>query len=266
MTHTGNIQKMEGKLTNVVNYYLPIGNQKLDMNSLIGKEIELSFDGEINCVHCGKRTRKSYAQGHCYPCMIKLPQTDACIMRPELCMAHKGVSRDMDWAENNCLKPHYVYLAISSGLKVGVTRESQIPTRWIDQGAIKGIILAKTPNRNTAGRIEVSLKQHFSDKTNWRNMLANKIDTSIDLVNEKENAIEVLDMEFEEFVSENDNIIEINYPVLDYPEKVKSIGFDKYQEIKKTLKGIKGQYLIFDDDTVLNIRKHTGYNITIKTN
>jgi len=265
MNYTGNILKMESQIINgLVNYTLSIGSAFVNMNELIGKELYFSYSGQINCIYCGRKTKKSYAQGYCYPCMISLPQTDQCIMRPELCQAHIGISRDMEWSKYHCLTSHFVYLAVSSGLKVGVTRESQIPTRWIDQGAVKGIILAKTPNRNTAGRIEVFLKQFLADKTNWRKMLTNNIDTSIDLQQEKSKVKKLLLQEFQEFIYDDDTIYEINYPVIEYPQKIKSISFDKFPDFGKKLIGIKGQYLIFDDNTVLNIRKHNGYYIDIR--
>ncbi len=129
MELTGNIRKMKTFLDrNLVNgresvqYSLPIGNEFQNMNEHIGKTVGLSFQGEINCIYCGRNTKTSFADGYCYPCFTSLPQTDTCIIRPELCEAHKGISRDMEWSEKNCLQDHFVYLAISSGLKVGVTK------------------------------------------------------------------------------------------------------------------------------------------------
>ena len=265
MDYSGNILKMGSQIIDgTVNYTLSIGSAFVDINKLIGKTLGFSYSGQINCIYCGRKTKKSYAQGYCYPCMISLPQTDQCILHPELCQAHLGISRDMEWSKHNCLTNHFVYLAISSGLKVGVTRESQIPTRWIDQGAIKGVILAKTPNRNTAGRIEVFLKDYLADKTDWRKMLTGKIDNSIDLLSEKQKAKKLLAQDFKEFVYNDDTVYEINYPLNKYPDKIKSIGFDKNPDFEKKLIGIKGQYLIFDDNTALNIRKHNGYFIDIK--
>jgi len=233
------------------------------MNDLIGKELTLSFDGTINCVSCGRKTRSSFAQGYCFPCFQTLPETDDCILRPEMCRAHEGISRDMEWSEQHCLQDHYVYLALSSAVKVGITRDTQIPTRWIDQGAWKAIRLAKVPNRNTAGRLEVALKKHLSDKTNWRHMLANNIAREIDLLKEKERIIQLIPSAFKDFISPENEITELAFPVNQYPEKVKSIGFDKVPEYKGQLIGIKGQYLLFADDTVINIRKHGGYKINL---
>lgn len=246
-----------------VQYTLPIGSEFQNMNEQIGKTIGLSFLGEIHCIYCGRKTKTSFAQGYCYPCFTSLPQTDACIIRPELCEAHKGISRDMEWSEKNCLQDHFVYLAISSGLKVGVTKSSNLPTRWIDQGAWKAIRLAKTPNRYLAGIIEVELKKIFQDRTNWREMLKNEIDKSIDLQMAKNQAIEFLPDLMKNYVTMDNEEIEINYPVQVYPEKVKSINLDKNPDFRGSLVGIKGQYLIFEGGHVINIRKYAGYLIRL---
>jgi hypothetical protein len=258
----GTIMKMEVKLSDPVQYELPIGDDMLPMNNLIGDYIVLKHTDEIFCISCGRKTGKSFSQGFCYPCFLNAPETSECIFRPELCEAHEGISRDMNWAEQHCLQDHYVYLAISSGDKVGVTRSSQIPTRWIDQGAWKAIKLAKTPNRYTAGLIEVALKEHISDKTHWQRMLKNLRSENVDLLERKKEMVTHLSPELQTY--EDDNIVEINYPVNEYPTKVKSVGFDKCPEIAGRLWGIKGQYLIFDDGTVLNMRKHTGYMVELE--
>ena len=260
----GVISKMKSQYANPIQYHLPIGDELMDMNALIGKEIKLEFLGEIHCVSCGKITKKSFAQGYCYPCFISVPETSECILRPELCQAHEGISRDMKWSESHCLQNHFVYLAVSSGLKVGVTRSTQVPTRWIDQGAWKAIKLAQTPNRYLAGKIEVALKEYMSDKTSWQKMLKNDIAQDIDLEDEKQKAWELLDEDLQQYIVDDDEIMEITYPVEKYPVKVKSLGFDKMPEITGKLIGIKGQYLIFDNNTVLNMRKHTGYMINIE--
>ena len=264
MSIQGIISKMKSHYENPIQYHLPVGDELVDMNKLIGKEIELEFSGEIHCVSCGKITNKSFAQGYCYPCFVSVPETSECILRPELCRAHEGVSRDMKWSENHCLLDHYVYLAVSSGLKVGVTRATQVPTRWIDQGAWKAIKLAKTPNRYLAGEIEVVIKAYMSDKTSWQKMLKNDIAQDIDLEDEKQKSWELLDEELQQYIVDDDEIMEIHYPVDIYPKKVKSLNFDKNPVIKAKLAGIKGQYFIFEDNSVLNIRRHTGYKVKIK--
>jgi hypothetical protein len=264
MRYNGTLLKMETKLVNPIEYELPIGDELIYMNPLIGKYIALKWLKEIYCVACGRKTNKSFAQGFCYPCFLNAPETSECIFRPELCRAQDGIARDMEWAENHCLQDHIVYLAISSGIKVGVTRSGQIPTRWIDQGAWQAIKLAKTPNRYTAGLIEVALKEHISDRTNWQRMLKNQLIEGVDLTIAKKNMIAHLPSDLQNYISEEDNITEINYPVNEYPEKVKSLSFDKLGEIAGRLWGVKGQYLIFDDGTVVNMRKHTGYMVELE--
>jgi len=264
MNYSGTLLKMKTDLKNPVTYNLPIGDDLVLMNDLIGKYLVFDWQNEIYCISCGRKTNKSFAQGHCYPCFINNPETSECILRPELCEAQNGIARDIKWAEKHCLRDHYVYLAISSGVKVGVTRSSQIPTRWVDQGAWKAIKLAKTPNRYLAGLIEVKLKEYVSDRTHWQKMLKNQLIEGVNLLDKKDEMINNLSEDLKKYKSSNDEIIEINYPVNEYPVKVKSVGFDKIKEIAGRLWGIKGQYLIFDDGVVLNIRKHTGYLINFE--
>ncbi|MBU8893003.1 MAG: DUF2797 domain-containing protein [Bacteroidales bacterium] len=260
----GSLHKMTTEFNNPVDYYLVLGDQKIHMNDLIGQHISITYLNEINCIRCGRKTNKSFHQGYCFPCFRTAPETDNCILRPEMCRAHEGISRDMEWSKDHCLQDHIVYLAISSGLKVGVTRLAQVPVRWIDQGACYAIKIARVPNRNTAGLLEVNLKKHFADKTNWRNMLTNKIDDEVNLPEQKIRAKELVKKEFVKYFIEDDEIIEINYPVLEYPEKVNSFSFDKENSVRGKLMGIKGQYLIFDEGRVLNIRKHNGYSVELE--
>lgn len=259
MKYLGNITKMKSVLSNSVEYFLPIGENKIEMNSLLGNEIKISWTGEINCVKCGKATKTSFFQGFCYNCFQISPETAPCILNPELCEAHLGISRDMEWAQNNCLQDHFVYLSLTSGLKVGVTRASQIPTRWIDQGAVKAIKIAKTPNRNLAGLIEVDLKQYFSDKTAFQKMLKTENVLDINLKTEKNNASELLRPDLSQYLIPESEIVEIKYPILKYPTQIISFNLDKEKSITGNLMGIKGQYLIFSNGNVLNIRKYSGY-------
>ena len=247
-----------------VRYFLPIGDELPEISELIGENIQLSFGGDIFCISCGNKTNKSFAQGFCYNCFMSAPEAAECIIRPELCLAHEGKGRDIEWEKEHHLQEHFVYLAIASGIKVGVTRSTQIPTRWIDQGASRAILLAKTPNRYLSGVIEVALKGHISDKTNWRRMLKNEI-ADYDLNEEKEKMKNLLPDELVQYVEfEDSDITQIEYPVDEFPDKVKSVGFDKLPEISGVLNGIKGQYLLLDDDRVLNIRKHTGYVLKLE--
>jgi hypothetical protein len=257
------IEKMITTYGEVVSYKLHNGEKEaIDMNALIGGPLAMRFIGKSQCMCCDKFVKKLFAQGCCYDCFINSPEASPCIISPELCEGHLGKGRDVEWEKAHHVQPHTVYLAVASALKVGVTRDSQIPTRWIDQGASFAIRLAETPYRKIAGDIEVALKGTLSDKTNWQAMLKNEI-ADVDLVEEKWKAGELLPMDLAEYMSENDEIVSINYPVREFPTKVTSVGFDKQPQISGTLMGIKGQYLIFDGGRVLNIRKWEGYCIEL---
>ena len=265
--YTGNLKKMNfefEKNSEILkpNYFLNFNEGVLAFNNVIGKRLRLEYTGIIVCSACGKVTKKSYGQGYCYPCFISIPQTEECVLRPELCQAHLGIARNMEYAKENCLVDQYVYLALSGGLKVGVTRYHQVPTRWVDQGAVFAIKVATTPNRYNAGLVEVALKKVFADKTNWRKMLTGN-DEELDLISKKRVALEAIKNITAEFNETDDSIYRINYPIEQFPAKVNSVSFEKQQVIEGTLLGIKGQYLIFDDERVFNVRTHTGYEVRI---
>jgi hypothetical protein len=238
----------------------------VSINQRIDKEIEIRFLEKIFCIKCGRKTSKSFGQGFCYPCFISAPETEDCVLRPELCRAHEDVARDMSFAKEHCLIDHFVYLAWTGGLKVGVTRHHQIPTRWIDQGATRAIIVCRTPNRYTAGQIEVELKKIFADKTNWQAMLKGMDDQLLKLMNEKSKALEFINGKIFSYIPVSDSEFQIEYPIIEYPLKVKSHNFDKELVFQGILKGIKGQYLILENGTVLNIRNHSGYMVEIQHN
>jgi hypothetical protein len=264
MKYSGNLGKMHVQHTDPITYDLELGEQALRINDVIGKQIRLSFAGRINCVNCGKITKKAFGEGYCYPCFISAPSNAECVIRPELCEGHLGKGRDPEWEEAKHNQPHVVYLALTSGVKVGVTREANIPDRWIDQGAWKVIRLAETPYRRLAGEIEVFLKEFVTDKTNWQRMLKNEMDTEADLLAEKESLLNELPEELGQYYSENDEVLEFNYPIAHYPKKVTSLNFDKTPEIAGQLEGIRGQYLIFASGEVLNIRKFSGYWVDVE--
>ena len=258
MQMQGRILKMKTELKSPVQYHLPMGDQLLDMNQWIGKHIQFSFNGDIFCLDCGVKTKKSFNQGFCYPCFQNSPMSAECIIKPELCRAHIGEGRDMEWEREHHLKDHYVYLAVSSGVKVGITRDTQVPTRWIDQGASYAVPIAKTPNRYLCGVIEVSLKDYLSDRTAWQRMLKNEI-AHVDLAEKRDEIIRLIPEECQEYVLRDEEILNIEFPVNEYPTKVKSLSFDKTPLIEGRLVGIKGQYLLFDGGQVLNMRKHQAY-------
>lgn len=263
----GNIEKMHNQLDETVSYTLPIGEARVDMNPLIGKPIKIEYTGTINCINCGAKTKKSYSQGYCYPCMMRLAACDMCIVKPETCHFDEGTCREPEWAMSHCMQPHYVYLANSSGVKVGITRETQIPTRWIDQGAVQALPIAIGQSRFQVGLMEVALKQFVNDKTDWRKMLKNLVEeVDLTLIRDEifskcQNEIDAINERFGKGSIElltDENPVEINYPVTQYPEKVKSLNLDKVPIAEGVLQGIKGQYLILDTG-VLNVRKYTGY-------
>ena len=253
------IKKMETSLADVVQYSLEINGEKHVMNDLIGSQIKLIWNGEVICM-CGKRDTKFYRSGFCYTCYWEAPQASQSIFKPELCTAHLDIEeRDLVWERNFQLAPHYVYLANSSGIKVGITRESQGVVRWMDQGASQAIILAKVPNRRFSGDIEVAIKQFVADKTNWRKMLAG-IPEHIDMVQMKNELSAHVPDELKQYVLDDNTVTEISYPVLEYPKKISSLKLsEKTPVIEGELKGIKGQYLLLDGGRVFNVRAHEGF-------
>jgi hypothetical protein len=263
MKYTAILNKMPVEYTDPVSYFLSTDQSLLPMNTIIGKRLEIEYTGEIICIRCNRKTNKSFGQGYCYPCFISAPETEECVLRPELCKAHLGIARDIQYARAHCLSDHFVYLAATPEIKVGITRSSQIPIRWIDQGASFAIKIAKTKNRYQAGLIEVELKKHIPDKTNWRKMLTNSITETPDFNNILSKIKTVLSPELQNYLLSDERHVEINYPVLSYPVKAKPVNLEKTLTFFGILKGIKGQYLIIENDDVINIRSHSGYRVNI---
>ena len=263
MTYEGVLNKMQTQFETPIQYFLIFQDSFLNVNQLLNKNIEINFVG-YQCLNCGKK-KKIFRQGFCYDCFYSSPAVGDWIMKPELSTAHLGIQdRDLAYEERVQLQPHIVYLALSSEVKVGVTRKTQVPTRWIDQGAEKAISIVEVPNRYLAGITEVALKNHFADKTNWRKMLTNDI-VFTDLIIEREKLQPLLPNEVQEYFHlEKNDLYEMNYPVLEYPSKIKSLSLDKTPNYKGKLIGIKGQYLIFEDGTVFNIRSNEGYIVRIE--
>jgi len=262
MQALGLLDKMTTLYINPVQYFLQLGNDKVEVNPLIGQKIKLQWTGKIFCTICGRKTNKSFGEGLCYPCFDNAPENSECIIRPELCEAHNGKGRNPEWEHKHHNVTHYVYLALTNSVKVGVTRGDQIPTRWIDQGARKGIILAEVPYRQLAGLIEVELKKHLSDKTNWQRMLKDET-ADIDLIPEKERIRGLLPENLQQYVSTHSEIVHLQYPVNAYPAKVTSLSFEKMPSIEMTLTGVRGQYFIFEGGNVFNVRKNSGYEVEL---
>jgi len=259
MNIEGHSRKMTVALGDPIQYELRLGDHTVALNPYIGQTIKLSYLGRIECIACGRKTSKSFAQGFCYPCMMNSPQNSECIIRPELCRGHLGEGRDPEWEAENHVCEHFVYLAASSQIKVGVTRGDQIPTRWVDQGASAASILASTPHRCAAGELEVALKAAFTDRTSWQKMLKNDVMEEPDWAEAFQQAKDCVPDTHQKYLKDDLQVQSLQYPVHSYPTKVKSQSFDKVDTIEGQLNGIKGQYLLLDGDRVLNIRKHNGY-------
>ncbi|NCP65732.1 MAG: DUF2797 domain-containing protein [Paraglaciecola sp.] len=273
--YAGNIRKMKvsAHMHQPARYQLPIGEQLIDMNTLLGREISLSYAGDIHCVHCGNKTKSSFNQGYCYRCMTTLAQCDTCIMRPELCHYDQGTCREPAWGEANCMQDHFVYLANTGTIKVGITRHVSdgISSRWLDQGATQALAIMRVQSRLISGLVESALKSHIADKTNWRTMLTSHPQEA-DLVSLQASLLTKIDEELSAITDEygfaainilSNQAVNIHYPVTAYPKKVKSINLDKEGGFSGELQGIKGQYLLLDGDRVINLRKYAGYALRI---
>ncbi len=265
----GYVEKMRTQLDHPVQYTLPLSEQMLGLNPFIGRVITLRFTGKIRCVHCHRAIKKSFNQGYCYPCFTTLAQCDLCIMKPETCHYAAGTCREPEWAERFCFQPHIVYLAHSSGVKVGITRQSQLPTRWIDQGATQALPIFKVQSRHLSGLLEVAFAQHVSDKTNWQQMLKNNTQPC-DLPAKRDELMRLCASDIADYRQRfgehaldflaDEALVNIAFPVESYPVKIKSFNLDKQAEVSGVLCGIKGQYLLLDTG-VINIRKFSGYEL-----
>ncbi len=263
MCNRGTLRKMTSENADVVRYWLSLDKSPvLELNKLVGSEINLEWTGLIHCINCGRSINKTFGQGFCYPCFRDAPQAAPCIMRPELCEAHLGKGRNVEWEEAHHNQPHIIYIAQTSDIKVGVTRATQVPTRWIDQGAWRAVPIAQVPYRQMAGVIEVELKQFISDRTDWRKMLTG-LNSDQDIVALRDELIEFLPDEIKQYALKEEKPTEFSYPVLAYPNKVRSIDLDKHKRIQQQLVGIRGQYLIFGEGQVINLRKYSGYEVAL---
>ena len=262
MIYEGVLTKMQTEYSNPIQYYLVFENSFLSLNQLLDKNIEINFLG-YQCLQCGKK-KKIFRQGFCYDCFMSSPAAGDWIMKPELSTAHLDLEdRDLEYEKRVQLQPHIVYLALSSEVKVGVTRKTQVPTRWIDQGAVQAIPIVEVPNRYLAGITEVALKEHFADKTNWQKMLKNEVPDA-DLIQERANLKYIIPKEVQDyFHPEKKDLYDLHFPVLEFPKKVTSLNLDKTPNFSGKLMGIKGQYLIFQDGTVFNVRTFEGYVVKI---
>ncbi|MGA0244482.1 MAG: DUF2797 domain-containing protein [Pseudohongiellaceae bacterium] len=263
---------MRSRLGQPVSYSARLDDNEIALNPLIDQQLKLIFSGSIYCIHCNRKTNKSFNQGYCYPCFQKLAQCDSCIIHPERCHFEQGSCREPAWGEKYCMQDHIVYLANSSGLKVGITRATQVPTRWIDQGATQALAIMRVRSRLQSGTLEMAFKQHVADKTNWRDMLKGKA-AELDMAGERDRLLAACEEDVKELMArfgffaisvlKGIDAVSIDYPVQAYPEKITSLNFDKEPVVSGTLKGIKGQYLIFDSG-VINLRRFSGYEVELQ--
>ena len=267
----GSLSKMAVRLGETAQYAFRLDEQEVPVNPLLGKRVRLEYLGAIHCTHCGRKTKKSFAQGYCYPCFTKLAQCDSCIMSPERCHYAAGTCREPAWGEQFCMTDHIVYLANSLGVKVGITRASQVPTRWIDQGASQALPIFRVATRQQSGLVEDLLRTQVADKTNWRALLKGDA-VPVDLLAIREQLFDSCGAGISELQQRFGlqaiqplsaaEVLEIRYPIEAYPAKISSFNLDKQPLAEGTLLGIKGQYLMFDTG-VINIRKYTAYQLAI---
>ncbi len=259
---SGVIRKMKTELAEPVRYEMRMGDDLVPINEFVGKTFGLRFTGQYSCVLCGRAMKKPAPQGSCYPCFRNAPENSPCIIKPELCEAHTGGGRDPEWEKEHHLTPHVVYLSFTGAVKVGVTRATQVPTRWIDQGATMAVPIARVPYRQLAGAIEVSLKEHLADKTNWRNMIKG-VDADASVLEEAKARIpELLPEALQEYLVDEE-ITHIHFPGEVVLPQVKSIKLEKVEQVEATLMGIRGQYLVWADGRVMNVRNHSGYHLEL---
>jgi len=270
---TGPLRKMGSQAGHPVDYRLRIADAELALTPKVGHDFALRFEGEIRCANCGQITRKSYSQGYCFPCSQRLAVCDLCIVRPERCHFDQGTCREPEWGQAHCMQPHFVYLANTSGLKVGITRAHQGMTRWIDQGASQALPILEAASRHVSGLAEIALGRHVADRTDWRAMLRGPA-ADVELNAERDRLLALCADELDSIRTRfgadalrplaDREPLQIEYPVLHYPDKIRSLNLDKTPEIAGVLHGIKGQYLIFDSG-VLNVRKFSAYIVSVES-
>ncbi len=249
-----------------VHYALDLADGRRPLMERIGTQLTLRFTGLRTCMACGKRVKKFYGQGLCYTCLLNAPEASPCIVRPELCEAHQGRGRDVQWERDHHDQEHVVYLAYTGGVKVGVTRSTQVPTRWIDQGALLAVPIARVPYRQLAGAIEVDLKQHFADRTDWRKMLlmSGPAMGEAALQAARARTLALAAPVHRTFLLPAEPVMALSYPLVDAPPKLVSVQLEKLPVVEGRLQGIKGQYLVWADGRVLNVRNHSGFHVEVE--
>jgi len=266
LRHTVSEDSANGQVIHYqVNYEIANRDEQMNLNPAIGKRIRIEFAGERSCIQCGRKVRKLYQNGYCFPCVTTLAECDLCIVKPHQCHYHLGTCRDPQFGDTQCMIPHYVYLADSSGVKVGLTRKGRQLTRWVDQGATSAMLFAEVPTRKMAGELEMEIAKHLPDKTDWRKMLRDTGDNDVDLRTIREEIIQWLNPDYHPYVlKENTGVVRFRYPRDElWTPMVKSITLDKQPILEALITGVKGQYLILDTG-VFNVRRHAGYHVNVE--
>lgn len=261
------LKKMPAQLKdNQVNYYLDLEDDLLKLNDCIGQQISLKSLDEFKC-SCGQISKTAFRSGFCKRCFFESPLAGESIFRPELSTAHLDQEdRDLEWEKKNQLQPHIVYLAFTDKVKVGVTRKNQVPTRWIDQGAVRAVALIEVANRYLAGVVEVKLKDHFSDKTAYQSMLKYQEAEPEDLLAHADKALEMITQLGIEYTALPylREVFNLTFPMKQIPQKIKSVKMVEDNKIDGILTAIKGQYLVVDNQYVVNIRSNAGQKVQIE--
>lgn len=274
MKWTGNLRKLitdeipnsKGEVKyNLVGADIIHALDSVDMNEWVGQHVTLEFLNEIHCRKTGQKIKKTFGEGLSYSAWLDDPGSVESVLRPELSRIHEGIAlRDFDWEHKHHNQPHYVYLSQTGGFKVGVTRTTNAPFRWHDQGAVGALVIATVPYRQLAGEIEVALKSIVADKTNYRKMLTDVAFDAEGLMDWQEACYDELGVVYESFFVDESDPIRFDYPVNQYPEKIQSRTLDKQPKVEGILVGIKGQYLLFESGEVINVRRHSGYRVSIR--
>lgn len=260
----GFLRELTHYMENYVRYTLNVDVADFSLDKALGEVISITHTGEKRCINCGRKVKKLYQSGYCYPCLTTLAECDLCIVKPHECHHHLGTCRDPRFAEEHCMIPHYVYLAYSSHVKVGLTRKGRQLTRWVDQGAAAAVLVAELPTRKAAGELEVEIGAFLSDKTDWRKMLLDQVDDTVDLLQMKQDVYQRLEPKWQPYLLEEEaTVYRFIYPRQEgFAPKLSSLSLDKIPSVEGVLRGIKGQYLLFDHG-VFNVKKHAGYGVNI---
>ena len=249
-------------LITVVEYALLLDEQRISLSAQVGQSIRLKFLGQSTCGNCHVSVNKLEGGGYCKNCFFSLARCDRCFVSPERCHFAQGTCREPQWGESYCMQPHVVYLANSSGPKVGITRADRNFYRWLSQGAVQGMVIAHAKTRRDAGLLEVAIKSKVSDKTNWRRMVSmqpQNLDL-LQLARQLQSAIEL--PEGTQWVSAMIGH-DLAYPIQSHAPAQRLIISETNPELLDNLHGIKGQYLLLSQGA-FNVAAHGGMTVEVE--